>query len=190
MQKRIWRRALCLAAFSLASVASVSRAQGYISPFIGNNFGGDSGCQTALSCQSPASNVGLAIGRGSGVAFEEEFLYAKDFFGQSASQSTNLLTLMSNVVVGPRIGYVRPYGLVGFGFMKAHAKLSASQLTASDTNAGWNLGGGLEIAGRHFGVRGDIRQVHGLQDFGIPGLPISGLKLDFNRTSAGVVLRF
>ena len=190
MQKRTWCRASCLAALLLATAAPVARAQNYVSPFIGNNFGGYSGCQSVVSCQSPASNVGVALGRGRSVAFEEEFLYAKDFFGTSASQSTNLLTLTSNIVVGPRFGYVRPYGLVGLGFLKANATLSASQLTSSDTGVGWNLGGGLEITGRHFGVRGDVRQVHGLQDFGIVGLPITGLKLDFNRTSAGIVLRF
>ncbi len=190
MQKRMWTRSLHLALFLLVASSPAARAQCYISGFIGNNFGGDSGCQSATSCESPASNLGLALGRGNVVVFEEEFLYARDFFGKSATQSTNLITLTSNIVVAPRIGYVRPYGLIGLGFMKARATLSASQLTSSDTNLDWNLGGGIEVSGKHLGVRGDVRQVHALQNVTLPGLPISGLKLDFNRASAGIILRF
>ena len=54
---------------------------------------------------------------------------------------------MSNLVAGPRIGYVRPYGLVAFGFMKARTQLTASALTSSDTTMSWDVGGGLKIAG-------------------------------------------
>lgn len=190
MRTRIRTRGLQLALSALVLGAPSAHAQGYISAFLGNNFGGDAGCQSATSCESPASNLGVALGRGNVVVFEEELLYARDFFGKSATQSTNLITLSSNIVVGPRIGYVRPYGLIGLGFMKARAKLSASQLTSSDTNLDWNLGAGLEVAGKHLGVRGDIRQVHALQNITLPGLPISGLKLDFNRASAGIILRF
>jgi len=190
MQTRIWSRALGLAVIVMALHASHVHAQGYVNAFLGNNFGGDAGCQSATPCESPASNLGLAFGRGNVAMFEQEFFYARDFFGKSAAQSTSLITLTSNVLVGPRIGYIRPYGLIGMGFMKTRATLSASQLTSSDTNLHWNLGGGLEISGRHLGVRGDIRQVHALQHVTLPGLPISGLTLDFNRATAGVILRF
>ena len=128
----------------LLIVAPAAHAQSYISPFIGSNIGGDFGCQPATSCEDTASNVGVACGRGGAVGFEEEFLYAKNFFGQSTTQTANLLTLMSNLVAGPRIGYVRPYGLVGFGFMKARTQLTASALTSNDTTMSWDVGGGLE----------------------------------------------
>lgn len=190
MRGRIWTRGLQLTLVLLAMQAPAAHAQGYINAFLGNNFGGDAGCQSATSCESPASNLGLAFGRGNVVVFEEEFFYARDFFGKSATQSTNLITLTSNIVIAPKIGYVRPYGLIGLGFMKTRATLTASQLTNSDTNLDWNLGGGVEISGKHVGVRGDLRQVHALQNLTLPGLPITGLKLDFNRATAGIILRF
>lgn len=186
----MWTRGLGLAALTLLLTAPFAQAQGYISAFVGNNFGGDAGCQTVTACESPASNLGLAFGRGTVVMFEQELFWARDFFGKSTTQSTNLFTLTSNVAVGPRIGFIRPYGLIGVAFIKARATLSASQLANSDTNIGWNLGGGLEISGAHVGIRGDIRQVHALQKLSLPGLPFTGLTLDFSRASAGLILRF
>lgn len=190
MQCRIWTRSLGLAALLLAGWTSVASAQSYLSPFLGYNYGGDAGCQTTTGCESPASNLGIALGRGDAVGFEEELLYARDFFGKSASQSTNLLTLMSNVVVGPRIGFVRPYGLIGAGVMKARVRLNVNDLVNSDTSLAWNLGAGLEIGSRHLRVRGDIRQVRSLGHINIPILPVGGLALSFNRASAGLVLSF
>lgn len=190
MQWRIWTRGLGLAAALTVAWTSGASAQSYVSPFLGYNYGGDAGCQTALGCESPASNLGIALGRGRVVGFEEELLYARDFFGKSAAQSTNLLTLMSNVVVGPRVGYLRPYGVIGIGVIKARVRLNVDDLVNSDTSLAWNLGAGLEAGGRHLRVRGDIRRVHSLGNVDIPILPIGGLKLSFNRASAGLVLAF
>ena len=46
------------------------------------------------------------------------------------------------------------------------------------------------LVGGHFGVRGDIRYFHAFQDIEFLGVPISDLKLDFGRASAGLVLQF
>jgi opacity protein-like surface antigen len=170
---------------------SPARAAGYISPFAGINFGGDSGCLAVTSCTDRTSTLGVAIGTSNVIfGFEEEFGYAKNFFGKDALQSTSVLTLMSNLMIGPRLGFVRPYGLIGAGIMKTRVELTLTDLTSGDTSFGWNIGGGLELSGAHFGVRGDVRYLHGVQDFTLPGLPVTDLKLDFGRASAGLVLRF
>ncbi len=171
--------------------ASSARAAGYISPFAGINFGGDSGCLELTSCTDRTSTLGVAIGTSNAIfGFEEEFGYAKNFFGKDALQSTSVVTLMSNLMIGPRLGFIRPYGLIGAGIMKTRVELTLTDLGAGDTSFGWDIGGGLEFSGAHVGVRGDVRYLHGLQDFTLPGLPVTDLKLDFGRASAGLVLRF
>ncbi len=172
--------------------ATTAGAQTYITPFVGYSFGGDAACQTAV-CENNTSNVGVALGRSGSIAgFEQEFAYVRRFF-QDTQQRTNVLTLMSNLVVGPRIGIVHPYAVAGAGLIKTRVDLTLSGLATSDTSLGWNIGGGLELSGAHLGIRADLRRVHALQnldDLPLGLLPVSDLKLDFNRATVGLVLRF
>lgn len=172
--------------------ATPACAQPYVTPFVGYSFGGDAACQTA-GCDENTSNVGVALGRsGSFVGFEQEFAYVRRFW-QDTQQQTNVLTLMSNLVVGPRIGIVHPYAVAGAGLIKTRVDLTLTGLATSDTSLGWNIGGGLELSGAHLGVRIDLRRLHALQNLDelpLPLLPVTDLKLDFNRATAGLVLRF
>jgi hypothetical protein len=53
-----------------------ANAQGFISPFIGYNFSGDSGCPQITNCEDKHANYGVAFGAlGSIVGFEAEFAY-------------------------------------------------------------------------------------------------------------------
>ena len=57
-----------------------ARADGFVIPFYGYNFGGDSGCLTATNCENKNWNFGIALGAlGSVFGFETEFTYATDF---------------------------------------------------------------------------------------------------------------
>jgi opacity protein-like surface antigen len=168
-------------------------AQGFISPFIGYDFGGDSGCREITGCDDKKLNVGVAAGAlGRVLGAELEFAYANDFFGDIPGVSSSVLTLMGNVMLSPRFGPVQPYGLVGLGLIKSHVEISAASLLDSDNNDfGWDIGGGLIVfLGRHVGVRGDIRYFHAFQDIEILGLSLDQTKLDFGRAAAGVVFRF
>jgi opacity protein-like surface antigen len=168
-------------------------AQGFVSPLIGYDFGGDSGCREITGCEDKKLNVGVAVGSlGSVLGAELEFAYAKDFFGDIPGIDSSVLTLMGNVMLSPRFGIVQPYGLVGLGLIKSHIEFSASSLLDSDNNDfGWDLGGGLIVfLGRHVGVRGDIRYFHAFQDLEILGISLGETKLDFGRAAAGVVFRF
>ena len=49
------------------------------------------------------------------IGFEEELGYSKNLFKNGSIPGSSVLTLMSDVIIGPRIGYVRPYGAGGFG---------------------------------------------------------------------------
>ena len=170
------------------------RAQSFISPFIGFNFGGDSGCPELTGCEEKRLNAGVAIGRmGSVLGFETEFGYAKNFFGDNAPAfESSVLTVMGNVMIVPDLGPVRPYALVGLGIIKSRVEFTPdSLLTSGNTDFGWDLGGGVFVFfGNHVGVRGDIRYFHSFEDLEILGLPLSDTKLDFGRASGALVLKF
>jgi opacity protein-like surface antigen len=139
-------------------------------------------------------NAGVAIGSlGSILGFEEEFAYAKNFFGDAPALSSSVLTLMSNLMVVPAIGPVHPYVLGGLGLIKTHVELTTSSVLTSDNDFGWDLGGGVILLfGGHLGVRGDIRYFHAFQNLTVPvaNFTISNPKLDFGRASAGLVVKF
>ena len=116
-------------------IASPSFAQGYISPLIGFDFGGDSGCPEITSCEDRNLNLGVSVGAlGGFLGTELEFAYAKDFFGEIPGLSSNVLTLMGNVMLAPRFGPAQPYALIGLGLIKTHADVNATDLLDTDNN--------------------------------------------------------
>ncbi|MEQ1575816.1 MAG: outer membrane beta-barrel protein [Vicinamibacterales bacterium] len=173
--------------------ATEARAQGFISPLIGYDFGGDAGCPDLNSCEDAKINVGVGFGvMGNLFGFEEEIAYAPNFFGDAPGLSSSVLTLMSNVMLVPKMGPVRPYVLAGIGLIKTRVELtSASVFTTDNNNLGWNVGGGLMgFIGEHVGLRGDLRYFHSLQDLTVLGFTLTSSKLNYGRASAGVVLKF
>jgi opacity protein-like surface antigen len=181
------------AAAALACVPADARAQGFISPFIGFDFGGDSGCPTASECEDKNSNVGVAFGTmGTVFGFEAEFAYAREFFGDTPAADSNVLTFMTNLMIGPKIGPVRPYVVGGVGLVKSHVELTVPSLLETDNNSfGWDMGGGLMVFfGEHVGVRGDLRWFATFADHSILGFALSDEKLNFQRAAAALVLSF
>jgi opacity protein-like surface antigen len=177
----------------LLAAARPAGAQGFISPLIGFNFGGDAGCATATNCQDKNLNLGVSFGSlGTIFGFEEEVAYAKDFFGASPGLSSNVLTVMSNVMLAPDLKVFRPYALAGVGLMKSHAELTSTNLLSTDNNAfGWDVGGGLMVfLTQNVGLRGDIRYFHAFQNLDLAGITISDTKLDFGRAAAAIVFKF
>ena len=168
-------------------------AQGFITPFIGFDYGGDSGCQTVSDCEDKQSNIGVAFGKmGSAFGVEEELSYARNFFGEAPGLSSNVLTLMSNIMIIPKIGPVHPYVLGGVGLIKTHTELTATSLLETSNNSfGWDFAGGVVVLfGGHVGVRGDIRRFSSFQERTILGFSLSNEKLSFKRASVGLVLAF
>jgi opacity protein-like surface antigen len=181
------------AAIVVLGLASPSFGQGFISPLIGFNFGGDSGCPEVTSCEDKNLNLGVAVGAlGGFFGTELEFAYAQDFFGEIPGVSSNVLTLMGNVMLAPRFGPVQPYGLIGVGLIKSRTDLNADLLDTDNNDFGWDVGGGLMVFfNDNIGVRGEIRHFHAFQDFTAFFLEVDEqTKLDFGRAAAGVVFRF
>ena len=125
--------------------------------------------------------------------FEEEFAYAKDFFGTAPGLSSSVVTVMSNAMFIPKVGPVRPYFLAGLGLIKTHVESldPANLFTSENNNFGWDVGGGVMITvAPHIAVRGDLRYFHSFQDLTVVLVTLTGEKLDFGRASAAVVFRF
>jgi opacity protein-like surface antigen len=174
-------------------VATDVRAQGFVSPFIGYDFSGDSGCPQLTGCEDKKLNAGVSFGAmGNVLGFEEEFAYANNFFGTAPGLDSSVLTLMSNAMFVPKIGPVRPYALAGVGLIKTHVEFTPSSvLTSDNNNVGWDVGGGLMLFfSGHVGLRGDVRHLHSFQNLNVLGFTLSDNKLDFGRASAALVLKF
>jgi opacity protein-like surface antigen len=184
--------------FVILGCATGANAQGFVSPFIGYNFGGDAGCQTITNCEDKHANYGVAFGAvGSVVGFEEEIAWTADFFGATSAQSTKVLTLMSNFMIAPRIKAVQPYGLGGIGLIRTSVESGAA--TDDENQLGWDVGGGVMVFfSSHVGVRGDVRYFHSFQVFDLSNLPqlpqlpiqVGQNKLDYGRFAVAVVFKF
>lgn len=183
-----------LLAFACAVGSSTTaHAQSSVSPLIGFNFGGDASSPEITNCTDKKLNAGVSLGTmGDVFGFEEEFAYAKDFFGTAPGLSSSVLTLMTNVMLVPKGGPVRPFALAGLGLIKTHVEFAPSSLLTSDDNHfGGDVGGGLMVfVSRHVGVRGDVGYFHSFQDLNILGFTVSNPKLDFGRASAALMLTF
>jgi opacity protein-like surface antigen len=176
------------AALLAIAVPAPAHAEGFITPFIGYNFGGDSGnCQSLTNCNDKHTNFGVSLGSmGTIFGFEEDISYAKNFFGEAPGGDNSVFSAMSNLLVGIGVGPVQPYALAGFGLIRPHV----STLTLdSDNNAfGYDLGGGVTVSvAPHIGIRGDIRHFHTVNTIDLPFF--TSQRLDFFRASAGLALR-
>ena len=181
----------CAISAVLLGYAAPARADGFISPFLGFNFGGDtSNCVSITSCEEKRLNLGVSLGTVRGaLGFEEEIGYAPQFFGKTPGGDNAMLTLMSNLMVVIPAGPIQPYGVIGIGLMRSHAQFNATSLALDNNSLGWDIGGGLNIFfGHSVGIRGDVRHLRTLHDvtLGVFGND----NVDFWRASAGLVFRF
>ena len=175
----------------VALSAAPARADGFITPYIGFNFGGDSAnCASLTNCQEKRTNWGVTFGATHGIfGFEEDIGYAPDFFGKTPGGDNAVLQFMTDLMVLVPAGPIQPYAFVGVGVIRPHAKLDLSSLTVDKNAFAHDLGGGLNVFFTHaVGVHGEIRHLRTFKDLTLPGF--SGDKLDFWRGSAGLTFRF
>jgi opacity protein-like surface antigen len=200
IRRALFMRRALFVAFAVAVLTffgtTRATAQGFVSPFIGYDFGGDSSCPEISGCSDKKLNLGVTLGAiGNVFGFEEEFGYAKDFFGEAPQFSSSVLTVMSNLMIIPNVGPVRPYVTGGLGLIKTHVDINtpSTVFSADNNNFGWDIGGGVMVLfSKHVGIRGDIRYFHSFQTFDVGpiNLNLTGEKLDFGRASVAFVGRF
>jgi opacity protein-like surface antigen len=176
-----------------AALPAPARADGFISPFYGRNFGNNDACPNLQQCESKNSSFGAALGAmGDVVGFEEEISFSDKFFGEAPNLDSSVTSFMSNLMVIPKLGPIRPYAVIGLGLIMSRAKLETPAVEISNNNSvGLDYGGGLAIFfGDHLGVRGDLRLFRTLQDLSLFGFTLSDTKLDYARVSGALVLKF
>jgi hypothetical protein len=191
------RRILAAALLAIPVTAVTARADTLIVPFWGVNFGGDSGKNLSDAFDAKRYNFGVSFSfMGAGVfGLEADLGYSPDFFGRTDVGGSSVMTGTGNLVLGIPFGGqrgfgIRPYGLVGAGVMRA----SAGFEQVAENSATWDYGGGIAMFfGTRVGIRFDFRYFRTFDDVEILGIKVvedSPGKLDFTRSSLGLVFRF
>jgi hypothetical protein len=145
--------ALVFAGVALATSATPARADGFLSPYVGVNFSGDTTENSLV--------YGGALGfMGSKAGFEIDFGYTPDFFGDDTLEvDGKLVTVMGNVLIGGRRGGFSPYFAFGGGLIRTNISVldDVVDLDAARNSFGGNVGGGFFAGGSNFTIRGDVR---------------------------------
>lgn len=190
---------VCAAVLAAGLRPTPAHAEGYVSPFIGVNFGGVAGDQfsDALKTNSSLDWGALAGYMGKGIfGVEGEFGYSPRFFGESGRfGSTGVLTVMGNAIIGIPIGGttglgIRPYGVAGVGLLRT----MISNPSVTDNGWAYDLGGGvMGYLSDHVGIRGDLRYFRNFQvtdsTSNPVGFAINGGTFNYWRATVGVVFR-
>jgi opacity protein-like surface antigen len=193
-----------LLATGLLFCASPAHADGFISPTVGVDFGGNAGgtLRTAASGAADSGskiNWGVAAGwMGGGFAgFEEDFSWSPNFFGSGGNiDSTRVVTLMSNVIIGAPIGGqkgvgIRPYAALGVGWINQNIKTLNGANNFTENDFGWDLGAGvMGYFSNNVGLRFDYRYFRNFQETTTNVIGLEVGHFAFNRASVGVLFRF
>lgn len=193
--KRIARTAAAIV--FLMSVAAPAGADWLFTPFVGPNAGGDTvKAQTNFGISAAMMGAGV-------VGWEFDAGWAPDFFDTGADDKNTLIndtsvsTYMFNVIFGAPAGGqsgmgVCPYGSIGIGAIHTEASSDLRLVDHSNTNFGWNLGGGaMGFLSDHVGLRGDVRYLQDVQnELKDNALTADAGRFGFWRITGGVVLRW
>lgn len=184
------------AAIALTAAPVPARAEGYVTPWVGVNWGSgshvDNG-RAAFGVNAGAMGAGIIGG-------EVAFGYSPSFFGSDNDFGHNtVIDLMGNVIVGVPIGGthgkgVRPFVTGGIGLLRTQIDGGTfASVTAKNNMLGWNAGAGvMGYFNEHVGLRGDLRYTRGFEDLATGNTAIDlngGNQLHYWRLQAGVVLR-
>ena len=196
-------RIIGAALIAIAFAPVPARADTMITPFFGVNFGGDAGQKFSDAFDTNQFNWGASISFMGGGVFgvEGDFGFSPDFYGKTDLGGSTVLTATANLVIGIPFGGqhgfgVRPYGVVGAGVLNSKSDFGTgvAEIAEIDENdLTWSAGGGvLLFFGTRAGVRFDVRYFRTFDDLEFRGVSIgrSPGKVDFTRSSLGLVLRF
>jgi len=187
-----WRAVTLSCVFTMTATA-LARAQDFVSPLVAIDFGSNSACVNVVLCAERHVAAGAAGGRlGETLGFEEEVVYANDFFGNAPNLSSSILTVMTNGVLLCTVGAWRVYGVGGLGLMATRIQFTESSLFATDRNSlAWDAGGGgLIFFSKRFGVDFDVRYIRAVREVPLSGFTVSDPKLGFGRARTALLVRF
>jgi opacity protein-like surface antigen len=191
MSIRLVKPIVLSAAIALVCAPSVARADGYVNPWAGVNFG--------TQFENGRGGFGVSAGAmGHGiVGGEATFGFNPSFFGSSNDFGTNtVLDLMGNVIIGIPVGGqhgagFRPYVTGGLGLIRT--QIDGGQVFVpkfSDNNFGWNAGAGvMGYFNDHIGLRGDLRYFRTINSNFPDSFDFDNGEFHYWRTSIGLVIR-
>ena len=189
-------RTLVLLCAVLLFVPAPTSAQGYVTAFVGGNFGGDSGVSLDESIDDTSRlSFGGRLGVLGGGIFggEIDIGYTPDFYGKgTVFDSSGVLTVMGNVVVGLPLGPVRPYFLGGIGLVRRTVTYvpGEGQGSVTDSRAAYSIGGGVNFfVSEYVGINADLRYFRNFST-GNSFVDLSDDKFNFARGSLGITIRF
>jgi len=178
------------AAMMILAAPSPARAEGFISPWVGINFGSEPN-EGRASFGVTGGYMGAGI-----IGGEVDLGYSPSFFGEESDfGSNNVLTAMANLIVGIPIGGthgagVRPYVTGGIGLIRTSIDGILDLDGISSNDFGYNLGAGvMGYFNSHVGLRGDIRYFRNLQDSSPNDFNLDLGGFHFWRASIGVVFK-
>jgi opacity protein-like surface antigen len=188
-------------AFNVLLVAAPAYADGFVTPSIGVDFGGNAGDTLRGAAENSSKlNVGAAVGWMSVGVFgvEEDFSWAPNFFGSGGTtiSKTRVVTLMTNVIAGVPVGGqhgggIRPYVSGGVGLLNQHVSTPSGIGEFSQSAFGFDVGAGvMGYFADHIGLRGDVRYFRNFEDTEANLVGLQAGSFSFYRASIGVLFRF
>ena len=187
--RRLIKTLVLSAAVALVCAPATARADGYVNPWAGVNFGTDfENGRGGFGVNAGAMNGGWAGG-------ELAFGYSPSFFGTDNDFGSNtVIDLMGNLIIGVPVGGqhgggFRPYFTAGLGLVRTQIDGgTVFKVSVDDNDFGWNAGAGfMGYFNDHVGVRGDLRYTRTLNGDIINGLDLGGFH--YWRTAFGLVIR-
>lgn len=179
---------------------AAARADGLFVPFIGVNFGGNSGRALSAAIDAERLDWGMSLAyMGGGVlGLEADLGNSPDFYGKTDLGGSSVLTATGNLVIGIPIGGqhgvgFRPYALAGLGVIRSKVDVLGETLSRDESDFAFDFGGGaMFFFGTHVGLRLDVRYFRTFTDLGFDFIDLIDRprNLDFTRTSTGLILRF
>jgi opacity protein-like surface antigen len=177
-------RTAALLGVALSTFPLQARAEGFVNPWAGVNFGSDiADGRAAVGVNAGVMGAGI-IGGELGLGYSPRFFGTKTDFG-----SNTVIDVMANVLVGVPLGGLRPYVTAGLGIVRT--QIDGGRLfsvAASNTDPGWNAGGG--VMGHftdHMGVRLDLRYFRNFNGDRLGNLELGGFH--YWRASLGLTVR-
>ena len=190
--RRVIKALVLTSVLALSWAPAQARAEGYVSPWAGVNFGNDQ-AEGKAAFGVFAGYMGAGI-----IGGEVDFGFAPNFFGESVDN--NVMNVMGNLIIGIPVGGtrgpgIRPYVTGGLGLIRTSIDSGLSSVDDFTSNEfGFNLGvGAMGYFNDHFGLRGDVRYYRTLNDGDgddddlIPEFDLGAF--DFWRASIGIVIR-
>lgn len=189
--RRLMKSLVLSAAVALAMAPAAARADGWVNPWAGVNFGADvEDGRGAFGVNAGGMGAGI-IGGEIGFGYSPSFFGAENDFGNNT-----VIDLMGNVIVGLPFGGqrgagLRPYVVGGLGLIRTQIDGGTLfDVSISDNHFGWNAGAGvMGFFNDHIGVRADLRYLSNFSDStSLDSLDFDGT-FNYWRASFGIVIR-